>query len=154
MAKFDVDAELVKKLATLINDTGLSELEYAEGEKRIRLTRVIAQAAPVAHYAAPASPVANSPAAVTSAGNASAISAAPVDAITSPMVGTTYLSGAPGAKPFAPVGTKVKLGDTLLIIEAMKVMNPIKSTKTGTVTQVLVSDAQPVEFGQPLIVIE
>ena len=153
MAKFDVDAELVKKLATLINDTGLSELEYAEGEKRIRLTRVIAQAAPVAHYAAPAAPVANAPAAAPSAGNAPA-AAAPVDAVTSPMVGTTYLAGAPGAKPFAPVGTKVKVGDTLLIIEAMKVMNPIKSTKTGTVTQVLVSDAQPVEFGQPLIVIE
>jgi acetyl-CoA carboxylase biotin carboxyl carrier protein len=147
MPKFDVDAELVKKLAKLINDTGLTELEYAEGEKRIRLTRgqiggtTMVTAAPAAS-AAPAAPVVE------------AKPAAPVDAVTSPMVGTAYMSPAPGAKAFIGVGSKVKVGDSLLIIEAMKVMNPIKSPKGGTVTQILVADAQPVEFGQPLVVIE
>ncbi|MBY0429254.1 MAG: acetyl-CoA carboxylase biotin carboxyl carrier protein [Alphaproteobacteria bacterium] len=144
MAKFDVDSDLVRKLASLINETGLTELEYSEGEKRIRLQRggvVMAQQPQM--VAAPAG------GAVPAA--APAVS---VDAVTSPMVGTAYMAGAPGAKPFAPVGTKVKAGDTILIIEAMKVMNPIKAPKGGTVTQVLVADAQPVEFGQPLVVIE
>ncbi|NDE89759.1 MAG: acetyl-CoA carboxylase biotin carboxyl carrier protein [Alphaproteobacteria bacterium] len=144
MAKFDVDSDLVRKLASLINETGLTELEYSEGEKRIRLQRGgVVSAAPVQQFAA--APVAAAPAAVA---------AAPVDAVTSPMVGTAYLSATPGAKPFAPVGGKVKAGDTILIIEAMKVMNPIKAPKGGTITQVLVNDAQPVEFGQPLLVIE
>ena len=143
MAKFDVDSDLVRKLASLINETGLTELEYSEGEKRIRLQRGgVVSAAPVQQFAA--APVAAAPAAVA---------AAPVDAVTSPMV-TAYLSATPVAKPFAPVGGKVKAGDTILIIEAMKVMNPIKAPKGGTITQVLVNDAQPVEFGQPLLVIE
>ncbi len=142
MAKFDVDSDLVRKLASLINETGLTELEYSEGEKRIRLQRGGVVAAPVQVAAAPV------------AAAAAAAPAVPVDAVTSPMVGTAYMAGAPGAKPFAPVGTKVKAGDTILIIEAMKVMNPIKAPKGGTVTQVLVADAQPVEFGQPLVVIE
>lgn len=143
MAKFDVDSDLVRKLASLINETGLTELEYSEGEKRIRLQRggVVMAAQP--QMVAPAAGAA--PAAAP---------AAPIDAVTSPMVGTAYMAGAPGAKPFAPVGQKVKAGDTILIIEAMKVMNPIKAPKGGTVTQVLVADAQPVEFGQPLVVIE
>ncbi len=143
MAKFDVDSDLVRKLASLINETGLTELEYSEGEKRIRLQRG-GIAAPV--YSAGPAPVA--------AAAPAAAAAAPVDAVTSPMVGTAYLAGTPGGKPFAPVGQKVKAGDTILIIEAMKVMNPIKAPKGGTITQVLVSDAQPVEFGQPLVVIE
>lgn len=147
MAKFDVDGDLVRKLASLLNETGLAELEYGEGEKRIRLTRYNASTPTVA-VAAPA------PVAVSTAETAKQAAATSVDAITSPMVGTAYLSPQPGAKPFAPEGSKVKQGDTLLIIEAMKVMNPIKSPKAGTVTQILVSDAQPVEFGQPLFVIE
>lgn len=141
MAKFDVDSDLVRKLASLINETGLTELEYSEGEKRIRLQRGGGVLAPAQQPAVSAPVVAEVP-------------AIPVDAMTSPMVGTAYLAGAPGAKPFAPVGTKVKAGDTLLIIEAMKVMNPIKAPKGGTIAQVLVADAQPVEFGQPLVVIE
>ncbi|MDX1923381.1 MAG: acetyl-CoA carboxylase biotin carboxyl carrier protein [Alphaproteobacteria bacterium] len=144
MAKFDVDSDLVRKLASLINETGLTELEYSEGEKRIRLQRG-GVAAPVYTTAAPAPAAAAAPAPAA---------AAPVDAVTSPMVGTAYLAGAPGAKPFATVGGKVKAGDTILIIEAMKVMNPIKAPKGGTISQILVSDAQPVEFGQPLVVIE
>lgn len=144
MAKFDVDSDLVRKLASLINETGLTELEYSEGEKRIRLQRG-GVAAPV--YSA-------GPAPVAAAAAPAAAAAAPIDAVTSPMVGTAYLAGTPGGKPFAPVGQKVKAGDTVLIIEAMKVMNPIKAPKGGTITQVLVSDAQPVEFGQPLVVIE
>lgn len=143
MAKFDVDSDLVRKLASLINETGLTELEYSEGEKRIRLQRGGVVMAPQQMAAAPAANVA--PAA------APAVS---VDAVTSPMVGTAYMAGTPGGKPFAPVGSKVKAGDTILIIEAMKVMNPIKAPKGGTVTQVLVADAQPIEFGQPLVVIE
>ena len=144
MAKFDVDSDLVRKLASLINETGLTELEYSEGEKRIRLQRGGVVMAPQTQMmAAPAVGAASAPA-----------PAASVDAVTSPMVGTAYMAGTPGGKPFAPVGAKVKAGDTILIIEAMKVMNPIKAPKGGTVTQVLVADAQPVEFGQPLVVIE
>lgn len=146
MPKFDIDSDLVRKLATLINETGLSELEYAEGEKRIRLTRsmggsVMAMPAPAA--VAPVVAQSNAGPAAPAAGT-----------LTSPMVGTAYLSPSPGAKAFVAVGGKVKAGDTLLIIEAMKVMNPIKATKGGTVTQILVDDATPVEFGQPLMVIE
>lgn len=145
MPKFDVDSELVRKLSALIKETGLGEIEYSEGEKRIRVAApgLVAAAAPAA-----AAPVA-APAAA-----AAAPAAAPVDAVTSPMVGTVYMSPSPGAKRFIEPGSKVKAGDTLLIIEAMKVMNPIKSPKGGTVTQILINDAQPVEFGQPLVVIE
>lgn len=155
MAKFDVDADLVKKLAGLINETGLSEIEYAEGEKRIRVNKMSAAAA-VPTYTVAAGPAAMPvPAAPAAAGQAApAAPAAPNDALTSPMVGTAYLSPSPGAKRFIEVGSKVKQGDTVLIIEAMKVMNPIKANKGGTIAQILVSDAQPVEFGQPLIVIE
>lgn len=143
--KFDVDADLVRKMAELINETGLTELEYSEGEKRIRVNRGGGASGPV--FAAPAPAPSAVPAAPASAD-------AHADAVKSPMVGTAYLAPQPGAKPFAGVGNKVKQGDTLLIIEAMKVMNPIKAPKGGVVAQVLVTDGQPVEFGQPLIVIE
>lgn len=149
MAKFDVDAELVKKLANLINETGLSELEYAEGEKRIRVTKVSAVAAPMPTVTVAAAPPAAAPTAAPAVKPT-----APIDAVTSPMVGTAYFAPSPGAKRFIEVGSKIKAGETLLIIEAMKVMNPIKSPKGGTVTQILVEDAQPIEFGQPLVVIE
>jgi acetyl-CoA carboxylase biotin carboxyl carrier protein len=141
MPKFDVDDELVRKLARLLNETGLAELEFAEGEKRIRLTKGgIVQ--PITVAQAPAAKPAlegdeTSP-----------------NTVTSPMVGTAYLSATPGGKRFISAGDTVKAGDTVLIIEAMKVMNPIKAPKGGVVKKIMVSDAQPVEFGQPLVVVE
>lgn len=150
MSGFELDIDSVKKLADLIKETGLNEIEYEEGDRRIRCVRfhepqqMVQVAAPM--MAAPA-PVA------AAAAPAEAAKAAPVNALTSPMVGTAYLSPEPGSAAFVKVGDRVKAGDTLLIIEAMKVMNPIKATSAGTVMEILVSDAQPVEFGEPLIVI-
>ena len=149
-----VDTALVKELAELLSANELTEIEVEDGDRKIRVKR---EAAPVVSYApAPAAgtpAAAPLPAAVPAAAE-SAPSAAPVDAVKSPMVGTCYLSPEPGAKPFIAVGQDVKQGDTLLIVEAMKVMNPITSPKGGKVTQILVGDSQPVEFDQPLVVIE
>ena len=148
-----VDTALVKELAELLSANELTEIEVEDGDRKIRVKR---EAAPVMAYA-PAPAVAAAPApAVPAAVPATdaAPSAAPVDAVKSPMVGTAYLSSEPGAKPFIAVGASVKQGDTLLIIEAMKVMNPIQAPKAGKVTQILVGDSQPVEFDQPLVVIE
>ena len=143
-AKFELDPDFVRSLAKLLEETGLSEIEYAEGDKKIRcaVTRgaIVHTAMPVA-AAASAAPAAEK---MVAAG----------DTLTSPMVGTVYLAASPGGTPFVKAGDKVKAGDTLVIIEAMKVMNPIKATKAGTVNAVLVGDAQPVEFGEPLLVIE
>jgi acetyl-CoA carboxylase biotin carboxyl carrier protein len=146
-----VDTALVKELAELLSANELTEIEVEDGGRRIKVKR---DAAPVMAYAqAPAmAAAAAGPAASPTAEAAPA--ATPVDAITSPMVGTAYLSPEPGAKPFIAVGSPVKLGDTLLIIEAMKVMNPITAPKAGKVAQILVGDSQPVEFDQPLVVIE
>ncbi|WP_442678462.1 acetyl-CoA carboxylase biotin carboxyl carrier protein [Sphingomonas sp. ASY06-1R] len=153
-----VDAGLVRQLAELLDDTRLTEIEVQDGDRRIRVVRNIAvpaAAAPVTVAAAPAAPVA-APAAPASA---PAALAAPASGdhpgtIKSPMVGTVYMSGAPGAKSFVAVGEKVAAGDTLLIVEAMKVMNPILSPRAGTVTAILVDNNQPVEFDQPLVVVE
>ena len=147
-----IDHEAIRNLATLLTETDLTEIEIAEGDKRIRVTRTVsvqAIAAPMAmpHMAAPAN--ASAPAVVPAA----AAENHP-GAVKSPMVGTVYLQPEPGAAPFVARGATVKAGDTLLIIEAMKVMNPIKAEKGGRVADVLVSDAQPVEFGQPLVIIE
>ena len=149
-AKFDLDIDAVRKLAKLLDDTGLSEIEYAEGDRKIRVTG--ARAATAVHMPA-AMPTATTavPATPTAPTNAAPISGTPV---TSPMVGTAYLASSPGAAPFVKVGDKVKQGDTLLIIEAMKVMNPIKAPKGGTIAQILVEDTKPVEFGETLIVID
>jgi len=146
----DIDGELVKKLAGLLDETKLTEIEYSVGEFRLRVTRA---PAPVQAYAAgpAAAPVAQ---AAASAPAAEADPASHPGAVTSPMVGTVYLSSSPGAAPFVKVGDKIKQGDTLLIIEAMKVMNPIKAPKGGTVSQILAQDAKPVEFGETLVVIE
>jgi acetyl-CoA carboxylase biotin carboxyl carrier protein len=146
-----VDTKLVRELAELLNDTGLSEIEVEDGDRKIKVSRQMAAvaAAPVA-MAAPAPVVA--PAAVPAAAPAEA--AVPANAVKSPMVGTAYLSPEPGAAPFAAVGDKVSAGDTLLIVEAMKVMNPIVAPNGGTVKAVLVESGQPVEFDQPLMVIE
>lgn len=158
LAKFDVDSDLVRKLAGLLHETDLAEIEFAEGEKRIRLIRMGQPPAAVAATPALVAPV-PAPSSLSSLGVAAPAAApavgdaTPADAVTSPMVGTAYLAPQPGAKPFAAVGSTVKPGDTLLIIEAMKVMNPIKATKAGTVANIMVQDGQPVEFGQPLLVI-
>jgi acetyl-CoA carboxylase biotin carboxyl carrier protein len=150
MATFDIDGDLVRKLAGLLDETGLTEIEFAEGEKRIRVTK--GGTAPAFYTQAPAGGT-PAPAAATSAPAALGVSSHP-GALTSPMVGTAYISSEPGGPPFVRVGDTVKAGQTVLIIEAMKVMNPIKAPKAGTVSQVLVGDAQPVEFGEVLMTIE
>jgi acetyl-CoA carboxylase biotin carboxyl carrier protein len=155
-----VDAGLVRQLAELLDDTRLTEIEVQDGDRRIRVVRNIAvpAVAPPVALAAPAA-VAAAPAAAPAApapAPAPAL-ASPADhpgTIKSPMVGTVYMSGAPGAKPFVAVGDKVAAGDTLLIVEAMKVMNPIVSPRAGTVTAILVDNSQPVEFDQPLVIVE
>ncbi len=145
-----VDQALIRDLAGILNETDLTEIEVEQGELRIRVSR---QGAPMMAapqmYAAPAS-VAPAPSA--SAPAASSVSNA--NAVPSPMVGTVYFSAAPGAAPFIEIGTKVKEGQTILIIEAMKTMNQIPAPRSGTVTAILVEDAQPVEYGEQLIVIE
>jgi len=145
----NIDGALVRELAELLTETGLTEIEVADGDRKIRVTRG-GVAMPLA--AGPATyPVMAAPAAAAVAEVAPA--AAPVDAVKSPMVGTVYLSPEPGAANFVHVGKDVKVGDTLLIVEAMKVMNPITATKSGTVTAILVENAQPVEYDQPLVAI-
>jgi acetyl-CoA carboxylase biotin carboxyl carrier protein len=150
-----VDTDLVRKLAELLDDTRLTEIEVQDGDRRIRVARtasVTMQAPPMAMQAAPA---AAAPAAVAAP---APVAAAPAGdhpgTIKSPMVGTAYLSASPGAKQFVAVGAQVAAGDTLVIIEAMKVMNPILSPRAGRVTALLVDNAQPVEFDQPLVVVE
>ena len=148
-----VDSALLRELAELLSANDLTEIEVEDGDRKIKVRR---EAAPVTYAHAPTpAPHVHTPAPLPAALAASVEApAAVVDAIKSPMVGTCYLSPEPGAKPFASIGDKISEGDTLLIIEAMKVMNPILSTKSGTVRQVLVSDGQPVEFDQPLFVVE
>lgn len=156
MSAMKIDHEAIKNLASLLNETGLTEIEVTDGEKKVRVTKNVNVQTVAAPMAAPvaAAPVATAPAAVES-GNVAALSADNhPGAVKSPMVGTAYMQSEPNAPSFVSVGAKVKAGDTLLIIEAMKVMNPIKAEKAGTVTQVLVNDAEPVEFGQPLMIIE
>lgn len=146
-----VDVKLVRQLAELLNDTSMTEIEVETEECKIRVARTV-QAAAVSYAAAPvAAPAASAPAAPA------APAAAPADhpgAVKSPMVGTAYLAASPEAAPFVNVGDSVKEGDTLIIIEAMKVMNPIVAPRGGKVTQMLVANGQPVEFDQPLVVIE
>ena len=147
MPKIEIETDYVEKLAELLARTGLSEIEICQGEARIRVARQTAtsveyvQAAPVAAAAAPV-----------------AAAAAPEPghpgAVTSPMVGTAYLCPEPGAPAFVKVGDTVKEGQTLLIIEAMKVMNQIRAPQAGRVTRVFVTNAAPVEYGEPLLVIE
>jgi len=150
----DVDTSLVRALAELLAETGLTEIEVEDNDRRIRVAREHAPIAAATHYTAPppaAPPAASSPAASPAAEPAPAADAA--GALTSPMVGTVYLSAEPGAPAFVSVGDQVKEGQTLLIVEAMKVMNPIAADKAGTIKAILVDNAQPVEFGQPLVVI-
>ena len=150
-----VDTDLVRQLAEMLNDSDLSEIEVQDGARRIVVKRKLGgYAAPApAAYAPPPAPPASAPL-VPPADSGEASAASHPGAVKSPMVGTVYLSGEPGAKPFVAAGDKVSAGDTLLIVEAMKVMNPITAPKAGTVRQILVVDAQPVEFDQPLVIVE
>lgn len=146
----NVDTKLVRELAELLAETGLTEIEVEDGNRKVRVARGgVAMAAPMA-MAPPAAAIAAPAAAAPAAPDAGAEVAG---ALKSPMVGTVYLTPEPGAPAFVKVGDSVKQGDTLLIIEAMKVMNPIAADKAGTVKAVLVDNAQPVEFDQPLVVI-
>ena len=156
----EIDTTLVRQLADILNDTSLTEIEVERGELRIRVAREIS-AAPVMQYA-------SAPAYAPQAAAAPAATAAPLsmpsdpativaksgEQVKSPMVGTVYLQASPEAPPFAKAGDKVKKGQTLLIVEAMKTMNPIQSPRDGVVQEILVGDAQPVEFGEPLVVLE
>jgi acetyl-CoA carboxylase biotin carboxyl carrier protein len=149
-----IDPDLVRELAAILDDTGLSEIEVEHGELRLRIARTLtAAAAPAAHYAAPA-------AAPMVAAPAPAVAAAPADAashpgaVPSPMVGTAYLSAEPGAPPFIKVGDMVTAGQTMLVVEAMKTFNPIPAPRAGKVVAILVTDAQPVEYGEALVILE
>jgi acetyl-CoA carboxylase biotin carboxyl carrier protein len=145
-----VDVDLVRQLAELLDATQLTEIEVEHGDRKIRVARKAANvAAPVSY--APAPVAAPAPIAAT----VEATPAAPAaNAVKSPMVGTVYLSGEPSAPAFVSVGARVAAGDTLLIVEAMKVMNPILAPSAGTVKAILVENGQPVEFDQPLVVVE
>lgn len=151
----DVDPSLVRALAELLAETGLTEIEVEDNDRRIRVAREHAPIAAATHHAPPPPPatsaVAPVPAPAVPPGDV--VGADVAGALASPMVGTVYLAAEPEAPNFVAVGDAVKEGDTLLIIEAMKVMNPIAADKTGTVKAILVDNAQPVEFGQPLVVI-
>lgn len=155
-----VDSGLVRQLAELLDATRLTEIEVQDGDRRIRVARAVAMPAPTvmapALAAAPAPAAIATPAPAAPAASAPAL-AAPSDhpgAVKSPMVGTAYLAAEPGAPAFIAVGKQIAAGDTLLIVEAMKVMNPIVSPRAGRVVQVLVENGQPVEFDQPLVVVE
>ncbi len=152
-----MDIRKVKKLIDLLEESGIAEIEISEGEESVRISRFptgAAAQAPVMHYA-PAPMAAPAPAAVA-APVASAPPPAPRNdhSVTAPMVGTFYACASPGAKSFVDIGSEVNVGDTLCIIEAMKMMNQIESDKAGRVTAVLVKNGEPVEFGQPLFIVE
>jgi acetyl-CoA carboxylase biotin carboxyl carrier protein len=149
-AKFkSSDSALIRELALLLDETSLTEIEIERAGLRVRVARNISIAA---------SMPANFQSAASASATAASVDAADVaehpGVVPSPMVGTAYWASEPGAKPFIEVGSKVSVGQTLLIIEAMKTMNQIPSTRAGTVTQILVEDGQPVEFGEPLVIIE
>ena len=155
----EIDTALVRSLADILNDTDLTEIEVERGDLKIRVAREVTMAAPVQYAAAPAAapaPVAAAPAAPQAAmpSDPATIVARSGEEVKSPMVGTAYLQASPEAPPFVQPGDKVKKGQTLLIVEAMKTMNPIQSPRDGVVKEVLVGDAQPVEFGEPLVLLE
>ena len=148
-----IDSKLVRELAELLAETGLTEIEVEDGERKIKVSRGAVAAAPAVYAPVPAAPVAAATAPTPAAETAPAAAQHDGHLLKSPMVGTAYLSAEPGAAPFVKVGDSVKAGDTLLIVEAMKVMNPITADKAGTIKSVLVENAQPVEYDQPLVVI-
>jgi acetyl-CoA carboxylase biotin carboxyl carrier protein len=143
-----IDSDLIRELARLLDETGLSEIEFERDGQRVRVARQGQMFA----VAPPPRPPLEAPAPLAES--------TPLDpakhpgVVTSPMVGTAYVGPEPGARPFVEVGSRVRVGDTLLIVEAMKTMNQIPSTRAGTVIQILIEDGQPVEFGEPLMIIE
>jgi acetyl-CoA carboxylase biotin carboxyl carrier protein len=147
MTKLAIDTEMIRRLAELLEETGLSEIEVGEGESRIRVARNGIAGTPV-----PAPPQAA--AAVPEPAEPPRDAAAHPGAVTSPMVGTVYIAAEPGAAPFVDVGATVAAGDTVLIIEAMKVMNPIRAPRAGRVAEILVANGDPVEYGDALLIIE
>jgi acetyl-CoA carboxylase biotin carboxyl carrier protein len=153
-----MDIRKVKKLIELLEESGIAEIEISEGEESVRISRFPTGGAAqpqMMHYAAP--PQMAAPVAAPVAAAPVAVAAAPAKAdhsVTAPMVGTFYASASPGAKAFVEIGSEVNVGDTLCIIEAMKMMNQIESDKSGRVTAVLVKNGEPVEFGQPLFIVE
>lgn len=147
-----ISADLVRELADILRDTDLSEIEVERGDLRLKIARQVT-AAPVMHAVAAPAPAAAPAAAPAVTAAAPAAPADNPDAVKSPMVGTAYLKPNPDASDFVKVGDQVKKGDTILLIEAMKTFNPITAEKSGTVTEVLVADGQPVEYGEPLFVL-
>ncbi|OUR78066.1 acetyl-CoA carboxylase, biotin carboxyl carrier protein [Alphaproteobacteria bacterium 46_93_T64] len=152
MSKLDIDKDVIRELAEIMNETGLGEIEIESGNNRLRVSRGSVSVATVApQMVAPAAAaVATAPAEVSSGSDASSHPGA----VKSPMVGTAYLSPEPGAANFIKIGDTVSQGQTLLIVEAMKTMNPIPAPKGGKIVDILVDDSAPVEFGQPLVIIE
>lgn len=149
--KLNVDGKSVRELAKLLDETGLSEIEYQVGTHRIRLVRA---GIPAAFTHAIPSPVSTPAVASAVPSEAPVLPTPQGEVISSPMVGTAYLAADPQSPAFIKVGGAVKKGDTLLIIEAMKVMNPIRAPRDGKVLEICVSDAKPVEFGEPLVILE
>ncbi|WP_019645954.1 acetyl-CoA carboxylase biotin carboxyl carrier protein [Novispirillum itersonii] len=148
MTKTSIDSDAIRQLATLLGETGLNEIEYETESLRIR----VAKGAPVAHVAAAPAAVAAAPAVAAPAAPADA--AKHPGAVKAPMVGVVYMSPEPGAAAFITVGATVAEGQTLLLIEAMKTFNPVKAPRSGKIAAILVDDSQPVEYGEPMVVIE
>jgi acetyl-CoA carboxylase biotin carboxyl carrier protein len=148
-----VDPELIRDLARLLEETGLTEIEFERDGQRVRVARQTQMVAAVAAPVTPPTPVETAVPSLAADGGATDPAKHP-GVVTSPMVGTAYMAPEPGARPFIEVGSRVHVGDTLLIVEAMKTMNQIPSPRAGTVIQILIEDGQPVEFGEPLMIIE
>lgn len=151
MAEFDLDEDLVKRLSTLLHESDLTEIEYETDAARIRVARTVQQATTIQAPAAPAAGGASPPPQPHPEASSDRV---PPGAVTAPMVGTVYAAPEPGANPYVQVGDTVSEGETILIIEAMKVMNPLPAPRAGTITRIMITDGQPVEFGEPLLVIE
>lgn len=149
MAEFDIDEDLVRKLSALLDETGLSEIEFADGERRIRVCKTIQTVFAASQFASTTAAEDASPA----SDELESLADHP-GAVTAPMVGTAYAAPEPGSDPFVSVGDTVSAGQTLLLIEAMKTFNPVRAPKAGRVAQILISDATPVEYGEPLIILE
>jgi acetyl-CoA carboxylase biotin carboxyl carrier protein len=154
MAKFEMDTEFVRKLAEILEEKDLGEIELADGDRKIRIARPTVTYSAAAPMAAAPAPAPGAAVAATAAPAGAADHAKHPGAVKSPMVGTAYLAPEPGKPNFVSIGDKVTAGQTLLIIEAMKTFNPIKAPKAGTLMQILIENAQPVEFGEALMIVE
>ena len=153
MAKFEMDTEFVRKLAEILEEKDLGEIELADGDRKIRIARPTVTYSAAAPTAAAPAPAPGAAVAATAAPAGAADHAKHPGAVKSPMVGTAYLAPEPGKPNFVSIGDKVTAGQTLLIIEAMKTFNPIKAPKAGTLMQILIENAQPVEFGEALMIV-